>query len=80
MSFFSLIVAVPSPAVFVKILQGPSLSSVLFGQFRILRLDHWHRPLRPHSYLQRGDLINKPIFVTVDNLLKYRAICCCINR
>ena len=27
-----------------------------------------------------GDLVNKPIFVTVDNQLKYRAICCCINR
>lgn len=27
-----------------------------------------------------GDLINKPIFVTADNRLKYRAICCCINR
>ena len=28
----------------------------------------------------KGDLVNKPIFVTVDNQLKYRAICCCINR
>ena len=27
-----------------------------------------------------GDLVNKPIFVTVDSQLKYRAICCCINR
>ena len=27
-----------------------------------------------------GGLINKPIFVTADNRLKYRAICCCINR
>ena len=29
---------------------------------------------------EEGDLINKPIFVTADNRLKYRAICCCINR
>ena len=27
-----------------------------------------------------GDLVNKPIFYTVDNRLKYRAICCSINR
>ena len=27
-----------------------------------------------------GDLVNKPIFVTVDNRLKYGAICCSINR
>ena len=29
---------------------------------------------------EEGDLTNKPIFVTADNRLKYRAICCCINR
>ena len=56
----SLIAAVPSPVVFVWILQGPSLSSALFGQFRLLKLDHRHHPLRPHSYLQRGtSLINQ---------------------
>ena len=35
----------------------------------------------PSSFIfTEGDLINKPIFVTADNRLKYRAICCCINR
>ena len=28
----------------------------------------------------KGNLVNKPIFVIADNRLKYRAICCCINR
>ena len=31
-----------------------------------------------HTY--RGDLVNKPIIVTADNQLKYRAICCSINQ
>ena len=35
----------------------------------------------PSSFIfTEGDLINKPIFVTADNRLKYRAICCSINR
>ena len=50
----SLIAVVPFPPVFVKILQGPSLSSALFGHFRLPKLDHRHRPFRLHSYLQRG--------------------------
>ena len=29
--------------------QGPSLSSALFSQFQLLKLDHWHQPLCPHS-------------------------------
>ena len=35
----------------------------------------------PSSFIfTEGDLINKPIFVTADNRLKYRAICCSINQ